>query len=109
MAGMIYDPEKARAYRLMREYGLTLAEYDAILRAQGGKCAICRKAPRQGKRLAVDHNHKTGAIRGLLCYFDNSQRLGRGNEDPEIHGRLADYLRHGAERVAEIRSALDGG
>ena len=109
---MTPDQQKARGLR--DSFDLSLDEYRKMLEAQDGKCAICSQPEthkRNGKlkALAVDHNHKTGAIRGLLCYFDNSQRLGRGNEDPEIHERLADYLRHGAERVAEIRSALDGG
>ena len=96
---MTYDPEKARAYRLMREYGLTLAEYDAILRAQGGKCAICRKAPRQGKRLAVDHNHKTGAIRGLLCMAHN-RGIGLFGDDPAILRSAIAYLdRHAAPAI----------
>lgn len=51
---------------LRQRYGITLADYDAMLKAQGGGCAICAKPPGK-RRLAVDHDHKTGRIRGLLC------------------------------------------
>lgn len=57
---------------LRREYGLTLAEYDAKFRAQGGRCAICRRGEvvlhsGRVRRLSVDHDHVTGAVRDLLC------------------------------------------
>ena len=50
--------------------GLPLAEYDALLAAQGGGCAICGNAPKT-RRLHVDHDHKTGKVRGLLCHRCN--------------------------------------
>jgi hypothetical protein len=56
----------AHASRIEKEYGITGEEYDALLRAQGGVCFICQRKPRT-KRLAVDHDHKTGEVRGLLC------------------------------------------
>lgn len=52
--------------RVEATYGITGAEYDDLLRFQGGRCFICRRAPRT-KRLAVDHDHATGEVRGLLC------------------------------------------
>lgn len=65
-----------------REYGITLDDYELILLEQGNACAICnsRVADQRGHRLHVDHNHKTGLVRGLLCgkcnralgYFDDS-------------------------------------
>lgn len=61
-------PESARNSYLLYTYGLTLAEYDEMLLAQGNGCAICGKTPEEnGKRLAVDHDHETGENRGLLC------------------------------------------
>lgn len=48
-------------------YGLTEADYAAMLEAQGGVCAICRQGCSTGKLLAVDHDHETGIVRGLLC------------------------------------------
>lgn len=49
---------------------ITDAEYDQRLAEQGGGCAICGTPPKT-RRLAVDHDHKTGAIRGLLCHRCN--------------------------------------
>jgi Recombination endonuclease VII len=63
-----------RKHRLRIRYGITEEQYDAMLLAQGNKCAICKKDEAtcigngEGRRrLAVDHDHATGAVRGLLC------------------------------------------
>lgn len=56
----------SHAQAIERQYGLTGEEYDALFKYQGGRCAICRRKPRT-KRLAVDHDHRTGEVRGLLC------------------------------------------
>ncbi|MFJ5066549.1 endonuclease VII domain-containing protein [Kitasatospora sp. NPDC088556] len=75
----------------MATYGLTSEEYAALLAAQGGRCAICQETRR--RNLAVDHCHRTEAIRGLLCNRCNSQLLARGARDrPEVLRRAADYL-----------------
>lgn len=58
---------RSRAKRLKDNYNLTPEEADAIYRHQGNVCAICRKPERSGKRLSLDHCHKTGLIRGALC------------------------------------------
>lgn len=50
--------------------GITIDEYDARLAKQGGGCAVCGRPPKT-RRLHVDHDHATGAIRGLLCYRCN--------------------------------------
>lgn len=47
-------------------YGITGEEYEALLRFQGGRCYICRRKS-TSRRLAVDHDHETGEVRGLLC------------------------------------------
>lgn len=59
---------------LQREYGMTLDQYNALLRKQAHRCAICRrpesvkmKLTGEPRRLSVDHDHVTGAVRGLLC------------------------------------------
>lgn len=52
--------------RVEKVYGITAVEYDALMELQGGLCYICRRAP-ISKRLAVDHDHATGLVRGLLC------------------------------------------
>ncbi len=57
---------------------LAEAERQKLSDAQGAKCAICNKPESAFKnRLAVDHAHKSGKVRGLLCYFDNKFLVGR--------------------------------
>lgn len=58
--------------RLRRKYGISAADYEAMLRKQDDRCQICRRPSLDDKRLAVDHNHVTGAVRGLLCSNCNS-------------------------------------
>jgi predicted HNH restriction endonuclease len=60
------NPELGRAKHLKRTYGMTTEEYDTMLNAQGGRCAICGESPLR-RRLHVDHDHETGRVRGLLC------------------------------------------
>lgn len=55
-----------REYRLGRDFGITTAQYKAIWIAQGGRCYLCQKQS-VSRPLAVDHDHETGAVRGLLC------------------------------------------
>jgi len=57
--------ERNRTHYHVRQYGISAAEYDALLKKQNGACAICRR--RSKERLCVDHCHLTGMIRGLLC------------------------------------------
>lgn len=60
------DKLKSNLYE--RKYGITLKEFNSKLRSQDGKCAICQKPTHHGKGgFAVDHNHVTGAVRGILC------------------------------------------
>src|SRR5699024_496382 len=61
-------PEERRAENLWRKYGMTLEEYELRADAQGGRCLICAKP---GAQLLVDHDHETGAVRGLLCHGCN--------------------------------------
>jgi hypothetical protein len=59
---------------LWKRYKMTADQYDTLFVAQGGRCAICKeKAENFDRRLAVDHNHTTGKVRGLLCLFCNNQ------------------------------------
>lgn len=62
-----YLKNSERKNRLKRTYGLTLKQYDKMIEDQGGVCAICGGINENGHRLAVDHNHETGKVRGLLC------------------------------------------
>lgn len=60
------NDERCRAWRYKKIYGITLEEYDKLLKEQNGLCAICKVVPVSNK-LAVDHDHDTGTVRGLLC------------------------------------------
>lgn len=75
-----------------KEYGITLEEYEAMFSAQGGVCLICLLPERSGKLLAVDHDHATGEVRGLLCNGCNVA-LGMFLDDPERIERAARYVR----------------
>lgn len=77
-------------YHLMRTYGISLEEYNHKLENQRGVCAICTKPCSTGNALAVDHNHKTGKIRGLLCFSCN-RRLGIF-ENKEFISKAIQYL-----------------
>jgi hypothetical protein len=59
-----------RAAHLMSRYGITVVEYAAMFTAQEGVCLICKRPPKK-RPLHVDHDHKTGKIRGLLCFRCN--------------------------------------
>lgn len=52
---------------LKHRYGITLEAYEHMLAEQNGVCAICKRPNHAGFRLAVDHCHETGDVRGLLC------------------------------------------
>lgn len=78
----------SRNQQLQKKYSITEEIYDGIFKAQNGVCSIC-KCHQRYKRLAVDHDHKTGQVRGLLCencnrglgrFFDSSLRLRRAAE-----------------------------
>ncbi|WP_245627891.1 endonuclease VII domain-containing protein [Actinomadura oligospora] len=74
----------------MATYGLERGEYDQLLAAQGGVCAICGQ-PR-AQRLSVDHCHKAGYVRGLLCRMCNGRLLTAARDRPEVLRAAADYL-----------------
>lgn len=90
----------AHNQHLRRTYGITIAEYDLLFEAQGGKCAICGGGTTK-RHLAVDHNHKTGEIRGLLCGLCNSG-LAKFRDNRILLWRAHRYMKQGAERVREV-------
>ncbi len=85
----VENKEVYRERHLKLRYGIDLCEFEAMLDRQGGGCAICRKAP-DGKHLDVDHDHVTGATRGLLCRSCNIT-VG-GHERALADSRFRDYL-----------------
>lgn len=83
----------AHASRTKAVFGIDAAEYERILAVQGGRCAICQQKPNT-KRLAVDHDHDTGAVRGLLCSRDNHDLLGAAHDSIEYLLAAVNYLAH---------------
>lgn len=75
----------------LKHYGLTVEQYEAMVQRQGNCCAICGNGPTIGKTLCVDHDHRTGKVRGLLC---NTCNVGMGalKDDPELVWLAFAYL-----------------
>ncbi len=82
------NPDKVWANHLKRKYGISLEAYHALIGLQGNRCAICSDvmAP-----IHVDHNHRTGKVRGLLCRTCNFM-LGNCKESPKILRDAVAYL-----------------
>jgi len=76
-----------REYHLRRRYGITGAQLDAMVEAQGGVCLLCRERPAQH----VDHDHLTGLVRGVLCSCCN-QGLGNFRDRADVMRSAIDYL-----------------
>jgi hypothetical protein len=76
-----------RHYHLVRRYGITAAQADALLAAQGGRGAICRERAAEH----VDHDHASGAVRGMLC-FNGNGGLGQFRDRPDLLRLAAEYL-----------------
>jgi hypothetical protein len=79
-----------RSKRIQRQYGLTAEEFDQMLVGQGGGCAICHESFSK-VHICVDHDHKTGDVRGLLCQKCNTA-LGLFGDDVVIVALAAGYL-----------------
>ena len=77
----------SRHYHLKRRYGISAAEVDAMIEAQGGFCLICRE--RRAEH--VDHDHLTGAVRGVLCFSCNGG-LGQFRDRVDIMTKAITYL-----------------
>jgi Recombination endonuclease VII len=103
------NPDKIRHNSLMHYFGIDNEQYAKMLVAQGGVCAICDRPERMirfGKvqALSVDHDHKTGDLRSLLCHACN-KALGAFGDDPARLERAAAYLRHHAASAAPEKEA----
>jgi Recombination endonuclease VII len=91
------DPEyrdRCRHHALKQNYGITLLEFNLLRETQDYSCGICKKHESKlaRKRLYVDHNHKTGSVRGLLCNLCNVG-LGAFFEDDRILWNALTYLK----------------
>jgi hypothetical protein len=95
-----------------KTYGITGEQYWALYEAQGGRCYICRRASGKARRLAVDHDHETGWVRGLLCKPCNRDVVGHLRDDSDAFRRGAEYLENppafaviGKVRAADVELA----
>ena len=87
-----YENGTSRNSRLERLYGITLEQYDVMLKKQGNCCVLCgSRTPKRGNRFIVDHEHKTGKVRGLLCHLCNTG-LGMFQDNPDLLKVAASYL-----------------
>lgn len=90
-------PAFDRNRKFLSNYGITLAQYEEMLKTQDGKCAICEQpetsVDRSGslRSLAVDHCHNSGKVRGLLCSRCNTT-LGKLEESPQLLRAMWDYM-----------------
>jgi hypothetical protein len=80
-------PATRRNEKLRQKYGITQPEFDAMLAAQGG----CKCCGRTRKRMVVDHDHRTGAVRGILCSACNNGIGALGDTGDGLRRALA-YL-----------------
>jgi hypothetical protein len=81
----------SRHYHLRGRYGIGADEVDELIRRQGGVCAVCRK--REAKQ--VDHDHETGAVRGIVCLLCNAA-MGAFHDDPDLIRRAIAYVEENA-------------
>lgn len=93
---------RAKSYDLKRAYGISIEQYDSMLVAQNEVCAICENpehvVDKNGNRrkLAVDHCHTTGRVRGLLCTNCN-KAIGHLKDDVRVLKKAIEYLQHRAD------------
>lgn len=94
------NPERAKVHgqkacrkQRLKQFDLTTEQYEEMLHAQNSQCAICTQPCSSGRRLAIDHNHKTGKVRGLLCTRCNI-RLGMIENVQAMRFQLRPFLRY---------------
>jgi hypothetical protein len=90
------NPERQKAHQrrhhLKKAFGMTPEEYDALLKKQGGCCAICGSTdPSPWDWFCIDHDHETGRVRGLLCLACNVC-IGQAGDDPALLRKAVRYL-----------------
>lgn len=91
------NPERTKTHfrtALLKKYGLTIEQFDAMLAAQGGKCKLCRKERLPHEReWQIDHCHNSNVVRGILCYNCNVG-LGHFKDDIDLLAAAILYLEH---------------
>jgi hypothetical protein len=87
------NPNYHRNWQLIKSFGINLEQYNCILKEQKYKCALCKRPASQFKRhLAVDHNHKTLFIRGLICDYCNYYLMRYFKDNKQLMIKMIDYL-----------------
>jgi len=87
------NKKRLSAYMKFYHYGVTPEDYDKLYKKQNGCCALCgRHQSELTKTLCIDHDHKTGKIRGLLCLSCN-RGVGYLQDDAELCLKAYQYLR----------------
>lgn len=90
-----YYTSKARERHLRHKFGITLDQYEELLNRQENCCAVCKRHKDNFKtNLAVDHDHITGEIRGLLCTHCNRYHVGR-HRNGDLLRNIASYVEGG--------------
>jgi len=88
----IKNKNKIKCSELRRNFNITLEDYNNILKRQKNRCAICGiDKCKTGRNFAVDHCHKTGNVRGLLCALCNTG-IGKLNDDIKLLKKAIKYL-----------------
>ena len=96
------DKPKNRKARLKKEYGITPEQYDEMLKCQDNRCAICERHQSEFKiRLAVDHCHHTGKVRGILC-SDCNKSLGGFKDGVGMLNKATAYLQRESPLVKRV-------
>lgn len=99
-------PNYGRNQKLKKNYGITIDQYDAWNEAFGKVCHLCDQKCPTGRRLAVDHDHKTGLIRGLLCINCN-KGIGNFKDNQQLLLKAIQYLKDADETEAYVNNAID--
>jgi hypothetical protein len=94
---------RERDTRLKRVYGIGVDDYDRMLEAQAGGCAICGRPPREDISFHVDHDPASGSVRALLCFKCNNL-LGDVGDDPWLLRAAAMYLDGHVDELARQRA-----
>ena len=95
---------RSHAAWILKTYGITIDQYEALYEAQGRTCYICGIARGVKKNLSVDHDHLTGYVRGLLCGVCN-KFIGYIRDSPDAGYRVGDYLTNPPARevIGEVK------
>jgi hypothetical protein len=105
--------KRQRSAEMLKDYGITTEDWTKMYEEQGGKCILpsCNFTHHdrwydQGTNgLHIDHDHKTGEVRGLMCP-DHNKSLGKVEKDRTIFYEMIDYLDHHNEKVSNFSSLL---